>query len=51
MAEGLFNALSNKAIRKSAGVQTAEFISKVTIDAMKEKGVDIFRQTPKILTP
>jgi len=49
MAEGIFNALTDKAVAKSAGTEIAMEINPVAIEVMKERGIDISQQKPKVL--
>jgi len=51
MAEALFNQLANgKARGLSAGVQPAETVNPVVVEAMGEVGIDISSNRPKMLT-
>lgn len=51
MAEAFFNRLSNdKATALSAGTQPAETVNPVVAQAMKEAGIDISGNKPKMLT-
>ncbi len=50
MAEGLFNSLTQKAQAMSAGTKPSK-INPMAIEVMKEKGIDISRNTSKLLTP
>jgi protein-tyrosine-phosphatase len=49
MAEGIFNTLTDKAVAKSAGTEIAKGINPVAIEVMKERGIDISQQKPKVL--
>ena len=51
MAAAFLSHLANGAIDvRSAGTQPADQVNPVVIEAMKEKGIDLFGQTPKVLT-
>ena len=51
MAAAYLSHLSHGAIEvRSAGTQPADEINPVVVEAMKEKGIDLFGQTPKVLT-
>jgi len=51
MAEGLFNQLaSGKAKAISAGTRPAERVNPSAVKVMKEIGIDISKQRPKLLT-
>ena len=52
MAEGFFNHYNNNSgyIGLSAGLKATDAIKPLAIEAMKEKGIDISHQKPKILT-
>ncbi|MCF6154845.1 MAG: arsenate reductase ArsC [Candidatus Brocadia sp.] len=49
MAEGIFNTLTDKAVARSAGTEIAKEINPVAIEVMKERGIDISQQKPKVL--
>ncbi|GIF99456.1 arsenate reductase ArsC [Catellatospora citrea] len=52
MAAGWLRHLAGDAVEvRSAGSAPAEQINPVAVDAMREVGIDITGQTPKILTP
>ncbi len=52
MAEAFFNRMvQGKAKAVSAGSQPAEKVNPIVIEAMKEVGIDIGRNKPKLLTP
>ena len=53
MAAAWFNALADpaKARALSAGTQPAEAVHPVVVDAMREAGIDLSRETPRGLTP
>ena len=52
MAEALFNRYAaGKAKASSAGTQPASHTDRTVIAAMREKGIDISPQRPKVLTP
>jgi arsenate reductase len=52
MAEAFFNQVAEgKARAISAGSQPADKVNPVVAEAMKEVGIDISRNTPKLLTP
>ncbi len=52
MAEAFFNRLAQgKAQAISAGSQPADRVNSVVAEAMKELGIDISRNKPKLLTP
>jgi arsenate reductase len=52
MAAGFLRALAGDAIEvRSAGSEPADQINTVAVEAMKEVGIDITDQPPKILTP
>src|ERR1700741_136828 len=52
MAAGFLRALAGDRIEvRSAGSQPADQINPVAVEAMKEAGIDITGQAPKILTP
>lgn len=51
MAAAYLSYLSKGAIEvRSAGTQPADEVNQVVVEAMKEKGIDLFGQVPKILT-
>jgi arsenate reductase (thioredoxin) len=51
MAEALFNQLTQgKARAYSAGTQPGDSINPVVVEAMKEVGIDISKNKPKLLT-
>ena len=51
MAAAFLSHLSQGAIEvRSAGTQPASEVNPVVVAAMKEKGIDLFGQTPKVLT-
>jgi protein-tyrosine-phosphatase len=52
MAEGFFNAYckNDNYLAISAGTQPAGFVSEKAMEVMKEKGIDISKQTSKMLT-
>lgn len=51
MAAAFFSHLANGAIEvRSAGTQPADQVNPVVIEAMKEKGIDLLGQVPKVLT-
>lgn len=51
MAAAYLSHLSQGAIEvRSAGTQPADEINPVVVEAMKEKGIDLFGQIPKVLT-
>lgn len=51
MAAAYLSHLSKGAVDvRSAGTQPADRINPVVIEAMKEKGIDLFGQIPKVLT-
>ncbi|KXK30921.1 MAG: Arsenate-mycothiol transferase ArsC2 [Candidatus Brocadia sinica] len=49
MAEGIFKTLTDSAAAKSAGTEIAGEINPVAIEVMKERGIDISQQKPKVL--
>ena len=51
MAQGLFNALTDKARAESAGTMPAGSVNPMAIEAMEGRGIDISSQKPKKLTP
>lgn len=52
MAEDLFNQLAlGKAKAISAGTRPAERVNPSAVEVMKEIGIDIGKQRPKLLTP
>jgi len=51
MAEAFFNQIATgKAVAISAGTQPANEVDPVVVEAMREVGIDISRQKPKMLT-
>lgn len=51
MAAAFLSHLAEGAIDvRSAGTQPADRVNPVVIEAMKEKGIDLLGQTPKVLT-
>jgi len=51
MAAAFLSHLAEGAIEvRSAGTQPADQVNPVVIEAMKEKGIDLLGQTPKVLT-
>lgn len=51
MAAAFLSHLSQGAIEvRSAGTQPADAVNPVVVEAMKEKGIDLFGQNPKVLT-
>jgi arsenate reductase len=51
MAAAFLSHLSNGDIDvRSAGTEPAENVNPAVIEAMKEKGIDLFGQVPKVLT-
>jgi len=51
MAAAFLSHLSEGAIEvRSAGTQPANEVNPVVVEAMKEKGIDLFGQSPKVLT-
>ncbi len=51
MAEGFFNALAKgKAVAVSAGNKPLERVNPFAVEVMKEAGIDISRQKPKMIT-
>jgi protein-tyrosine-phosphatase len=52
MAEAFANHYGKgKVIASSAGVKLAERVNPLVVDVMKEKGIDISGNKPKLLTP
>ncbi|MFI7189998.1 arsenate reductase ArsC [Nocardia nova] len=52
MAHGFLTALAGDAIEvRSAGSEPADTINPAAVEAMREVGIDITAQTPKILSP
>ncbi len=52
MAEALFNALAaGRAVAISAGTRPAERVHPEVVEAMKEVGIDMSADKPKMLTP
>ena len=52
MAEGFFNYYNKNPEYNgiSAGLKMAEFIKPLAVEVMKEKGIDMSKQKPKLLT-
>lgn len=50
MAEALFNKIAGKKEAQSAGTEPAEKVSSKAVEAMREIGIDISMQKPKLLT-
>ncbi len=50
MAAAFLSHLSNAIEVRSAGTQPAHEVNPVVVEAMKEKGIDLFGQVPKVLT-
>lgn len=51
MAAAFLSHLSKGAIEvRSAGTQPADEVNPVVVEAMQEKGIDLFGATPKVLT-
>jgi len=51
MAEAFFNHLANgRAVATSAGIKPSSEISPLAVQVMREVGIDISRQKPKMLT-
>lgn len=51
MAAAFLAHLSQGAIEvRSAGTQPADEVNPLVVEAMKEKGIDLFGQSPKVLT-
>jgi arsenate reductase len=51
MAEAFFNRMAEgKARAISAGSQPADYVNPVVVEAMREVGIDISRNKPKLLT-
>lgn len=51
MAAAFLSHLSQGAVEvRSAGTQPADEVNPVVVEAMKEKGIDLFGQSPKVLT-
>ena len=51
MAAAFLSHLSQGAIEvRSAGTQPAQEVNPVVVEAMKEKGIDLFAAVPKVLT-
>lgn len=51
MAAAFLSHLADAAIEvRSAGTQPADQVNPVVIEAMKEKGIDLLGQVPKVLT-
>lgn len=50
MAEALFNKIAGKKEARSAGTQPAEKVSSKAIAVMREIGIDMSMQRPKMLT-
>ncbi len=52
MAEGFFNAYAGKGVSaSSAGTRPAGEVSRTAVELMKEKGIDISKKKPALLTP
>lgn len=52
MAAAFLSHLSEGAIDvRSAGTQPADHINPVVVEAMREKGIDLLGQIPKVLSP
>jgi len=52
MAEAFFNQMSEgKALAISAGSKPAEQVNPAAVEAMREVGIDISQNKPKLLTP
>lgn len=53
MAAAFFNARADpaKARARSAGTQPADRVHPGVVDAMREVGIDVSRETPQLLTP
>jgi arsenate reductase len=52
MAEAFANQYGKgKVIASSAGVRLAEKVNPIVVEVMKERGIDIFSNAPKLLTP
>jgi arsenate reductase len=51
MAKGFFNALAkNKGNADSAGTQPSAYVNPTAVEVMREIGIDISREKPKLLT-
>lgn len=51
MAAAFLSHLSNGAVDvRSAGTQPADQVNPVVVEVMKEKGIDLFGEVPKVLT-
>ncbi len=50
MAKGFYNALAARTRAESAGTEPAERVSRRAIEVMREKGIDISSEKPKLLT-
>ncbi len=50
MAAAFLSHLSNAIEVRSAGTQPAHEVNPVVVEAMKEKGIDLLGQVPKVLT-
>ncbi len=50
MAAAFLSHLSNAIEVRSAGTQPAHEVNPVVVEAMREKGIDLFGQVPKVLT-
>lgn len=50
MAEALFNKIAGKKEAQSAGTEPAEKVSSKAVEAVREIGIDISMQKPKLLT-
>src|SRR4030066_649906 len=52
MAEAFFNQMAKGKVKGfSAGTQPADKVNPVVVEAMREVGIDISHQKPKLLTP
>lgn len=52
MAEAFFNSIAKGRARGlSAGTQPADHLNPAVVEAMREVGIDISNQKPKLLTP
>jgi len=51
MAQGFFNALATEGMAESAGTRPAARVNPQAIQVMREEGIDIGGQKPKVLTP
>ncbi len=50
MAKAFYNALAKRARAESAGTEPAKAVSRKAIEVMREKGIDISHEKPKLLT-